>query len=380
MGSKIENIVLIGNYIPDKQQSMHRFLSMLELNFKSQGLKVDVILPTVFLGKFSKNTNTGLGKYFGYFDKYLLFPLVLLLKKRKYNNSHSVFHICDHSNAIYISYLPQNRTIVTCHDVLAIRGAKGFKDAYCDASSMGMILQNWILKSLQKTKKIAFVSQTTALQFDELCSEQKYNGHSELVYNSLNGNFYPMEINHALNALNNYPQLQTEPFILHVGSGLPRKNRKLLIEMLVILGPRWKGNVCFVGEELDQDSLKLINENQLSNRVVVISSANHQILLSLYRLCSAFVFPSFSEGFGWPVIEAQACSAPVITSNIQPMPEIAGKDALCANPHHPEEFAEAFLYLQDLKNRNLNIEQGLLNSKRFEMSSMINAYLNLYNA
>ena len=378
MANRIENIVLIGNYLPDKQQSMHRFLHMLELNFKNQGLKVDVILPTVFLGKFSKNTNAGIGKFLGYFDKYLLFPLVLLLAKRKYNNSHTIFHICDHSNAVYISCLPQDRTVVTCHDVLAIRGAKGFKDAYCDASRMGKILQNWILNSLRKTKKIAFVSHTTSLQFAELCQDQIYSGHAEVIYNSLNGHFYPIDMNHALKALSFYPLLQSEPFILHVGSGLPRKNRKLLIEMLISLKDKWKGNICFVGEPLDEDSLKLINEFQLSHCVVVINSASHQILLSLYRLCSAFVFPSLSEGFGWPVIEAQASSAPVITSNIQPMPEIAGEFALCANPHDPKEFADAFLYLQDLTMRNLHIERGLENSKRFEMSSMINAYLKLY--
>ncbi len=352
---------------------------MLETNLISQGLKVDVLLPTVFLGKYIKNSFSGIGKYLAYFDKYLLFPLVLLLKKRMYNNAHSVFHICDHSNAMYISCLPKGRTIITCHDVLAIRGAKGFKDAYCEASYMGKILQNWILNSLKKVKKIAFVSETTALQFSELCKDQKYTGVSEVVYNSLNGHFYPIEINHALNVLNAYPLLQTEPFILHVGSGLPRKNRKLVIEMLILLKNKWIGNICFVGDALDEESQRLLENHGLTNRAVVINSASHQVLLSLYRLCSSFVFPSFSEGFGWPVIEAQASGASVITSSIQPMPEIAGKLALCANPHEPQEFADAFIYLQDLNNRNLNIEQGLENAKRFEMSSMVNNYLKLYN-
>src|SRR5690606_21484309 len=106
----------------------------------------------------------------GYIDKWLLFPLVVrwrLLKKS--NNSSSVFyHICDHSNAPYLKYLPKDRSGITCHDVLAIRGALGYADAYCSASGMGKILQKWIFRNLINAKKLVCVSQHTLSQLEEL--------------------------------------------------------------------------------------------------------------------------------------------------------------------------------------------------------------------
>lgn len=64
-------------------------------------------------------------------------------------------------------------------------------------------------------------------------------------------------------------------------------------------------------------------------------------LPAIYQAASMLWFPSFSEGFGLPIIEAMASGTPVITSNISCMPEIAGEAALLVNPHQPKEIASA---------------------------------------
>jgi glycosyltransferase involved in cell wall biosynthesis len=115
----------------------------------------------------------------------------------------------------------------------------------------------------------------------------------------------------------------------------------------------------------------------LRERARIIVKPDHNTLVALYSSCEAFIFPSYSEGFGWPVIEAQACGAPVIASNIEPMPEVSGGAALYADPSDPEAFAEALLTLQNLTTRALLVQRGFANSGRFEPAHMIQAYLNL---
>src|SRR5690606_22551456 len=125
--------------------------------------------PVVFFGKPFKSTKSGISKWLGYIDKYILFPIVL---KFRVNSKHSrgqdiKFHICDHSNAPYLKYLPKEVTGITCHDVLAIRGSMGFADAYAPASKFGKLLQKWILNNLKKAEILAAVSDFTLNQLKD---------------------------------------------------------------------------------------------------------------------------------------------------------------------------------------------------------------------
>jgi glycosyltransferase involved in cell wall biosynthesis len=373
-------IILIGNYLPDNLESMNRFCTMMGNTLAKKNLKVRVLLPTVFFGKFFKNTNRGFGKWLAYIDKYIIFPFVLIYYsiRCKFSSKKCVFHICDHSNAMYAFFLPKSMVVITCHDMLAIRGSMGFTDSYCESTATGKILQKWIFYSLKKIRRIAFVSNFTLGQFKDLAPNNQQSHIYKLVYNSFNENFYPIPFESAVSELEEFPILINSPFVLHVGSGHPRKNRKMLIEFLIRVKDSWSGNLCFVGEDLDAESLSLVKKHDLIHRIIVLKDVNKYLLLALYRLCDVFMFPSFSEGFGWPVIEAQACGSPIVTSSIEPMPEIAGENSLRANPNIPEEFVDAFNYLQDSSNRKQNIDNGFVNIKRFDLDLMIDNYLELY--
>ncbi len=67
------HIILIGNYAPDKQQSMERFAQMLANGFSKEGHHATIWRPVVLLGKLFKSTTTGPGKWMGYIDKWILF-------------------------------------------------------------------------------------------------------------------------------------------------------------------------------------------------------------------------------------------------------------------------------------------------------------------
>jgi glycosyltransferase involved in cell wall biosynthesis len=373
-------IVLISNYPLDRQESMLRFARMLNSEIQKTGLATEVWWPKPVFGLLSKSTNRGLGKWLGYIDKWLIFPVTiryrLVTKKSYYSNAR--FHVCDHSNAPYLNHLPRNRTAITCHDVIAIRGALGYKDTYVAASVFGRILQKRILYFLSRAKLLACVSNYTYRQLLELSADAKSNEARWIViHNALNADFRPLK-----NVISNELLIQSGinvdvPFILHVGSSLQRKNRKLLLSMVMSLGNQWNGNICFAGEAIDNDLSENIKQLGLEKRVVSIEKPNHETLVALYSTCAAFIFPSFSEGFGWPIIEAQACGTPVIASAIEPFPEISGKAALFADPNIPQDFAQAFLSLSKENTNLILVQKGLQNANHFKPEIMTKAYIDL---
>ena len=374
-------IILISNYSLDRQESMNRFSEMLYSGFCEAGMDCEIWRPKVFFGKLVKSTSSGLGKWIGYLDKWIIFPLLLRMRLRKNTlRNYSVkYHICDHSNAPYIKQLPSSSTSITCHDVLAIRGALGFADAHCKPSGLGKILQKWILHHLLMAKKVICVSQATLKQLNELGEDlNSENRGWRVIHIGFNNHFKPINKNDATLLLHKAGYKLFTPFLLHVGSGLPRKNRRLLIDMLIVLGDRWTGNICFAGEVIDNTLLKYVQTHGLSERVISIVKPDHNTLVSLYSTCEAFIFPSYSEGFGWPLIEAQACGAPVIASDIAPIAEISGGTALLYNPDKPEYFADAIFWLQNKKNRSELIRKGFENVTRFNTKKMTKAYLELF--
>ena len=361
---------------------MKLFAGMLRKGFTDAGIESETWLPTIFFGRLAKNTNKGFGKWLGYLDIWILFPLILKGRflKKKNNNADVKFHICDHSNAPYLAYLPKAKSAITCHDVLAIRGAFGFEDAHCEASRFGLLLQKWIFKNLTRADKLATVSALTYQQLAALNNGfVNDNRNWQVIHNAFNQDFHPLTKDIAEAQLQVMGFFNNQQFLLHLGSSLERKNRKLLVDMLIKLDDKWDGIVCFAGDPIDADLELHISKLGLQNRVKSIVKPTHQNLLALYSSCSAFIFPSFSEGFGWPIIEAQACGAPVIASSVEPMLEVSGGAALHESPSDSAAFARAFLTLQNTGIRENLIINGIQNIKRFSVSKMTEAYISLHN-
>ena len=200
----LNKLIVIGNYPADRQQSMERFAVMIRDGVKQQGIGSEIWRPEVWLAGKNSKTNAGVAKWLGYIDKWIVYPILLRRKIRKLKRSGQLvgtrFHIADHSNAMYLRHLPPEQTSITCHDVLAIRGALGDQDTYCPASRTGKILQSWILKNLSKARKLAAVSQTTLDQLQELASMK--SGANEVrdwrvILNGFNNDFSPMPENVA---------------------------------------------------------------------------------------------------------------------------------------------------------------------------------------
>jgi glycosyltransferase involved in cell wall biosynthesis len=370
---------LIGNYRPDKQYSMQIFQELIEEGYAASKLSVSVIRPSEFLGILSCNS-PNLIKWFGYVDKFLLFPLRLLVIRLESSIllKRVNYHICDHSNAFYLYFLPSYKTIISCHDVLAIRAGLGYTDSYCSTTKSGKILQRIILNALAGAKKLAAVSEFTLNQLVEIDTQSQLKKKWVTIHNALSEKFMPLPEDQIEEVLKKYQCLKGKAILLHVGSGLERKNRKLLIKMIYELQEDWDGILVLAGAPLNEELLNLIDRLEVRERIVEIHRPTNTEIIALYSSCEAMIFPSYSEGFGWPIIEAQACGAPVITSNKAPMmSEVGGKAALYANPDDAKSFANQFRKLNNQDFRNEVIRLGYENSKRFDFKNTMHQYVQL---
>ena len=358
--------LIIGNYPGDQQQSMIRFAHLL-VSFYQPHSQVRLIQPPLLVGRLPGLPPLA-RKYLAYIDKLLLFPLWLNFRSRTYQ----LVHIADHSNAFYAFCCPPQRCIVTCHDLLAVRGAMGDPAVACDPSPIGIWLQRLIMAGLRRAGAVVFDSQASFNDFQCLVGAPPGQRHAVIPI-PLNAPFSPhlagLELSSEEKRL-----LPAGPFLLMVGSGHPRKNRLLALRLLRELGAASPYRVVFAGSPLAPADQAFVAKHQLTSRIQVIVGPSHALLNHLYGRAHALLFPSVAEGFGWPLIEAQACGCPVIASTTTSIPEVAGDAALFAGPHDVASFASHVRALEDQATRARLIRQGEINLRRFDPELISHAY------
>lgn len=135
------------------------------------------------------------------------------------------------------------------------------------------------------------------------------------------------------------------PFLLFVGTVEPRKNIENVIRAFGWLKDKKKfsGQLVLIGGKgWDSDRInQLIDQFNLRSEILILGFVSNQELRYFYNKAKAFVFPSFYEGFGFPIVEAFNCGTPVVTSNVSSCAEIAGEAALQVDPKQFEELALA---------------------------------------
>jgi glycosyltransferase involved in cell wall biosynthesis len=140
----------------------------------------------------------------------------------------------------------------------------------------------------------------------------------------------------------------TRPFVLFVSSLWSYKNCTGLLRAFAAARPRLDGRqLALVGAGRDSEYVAqlhaLADELGIAEDVVWVGGVPLAETVHFYRSADVFVYPSFNETFGLPILEAMASACPVVTSNVTAMPETAGGAALLADPHDPESIAEAIV-------------------------------------
>lgn len=242
--------------------------------------------------------------------------------------------------------------IVTFHDLYSICSGKGIKS----------IVRRWLWASLPiiSAKRITAISQATLSEIKSINNSAELK--CTVIHNPIR-NLRPQS--------NNDFSHQTT-IILHQGTK-PHKNLERVIAAiegmqikLLILGPM-------------TEAQKQLAESKHIDYTYFYDLTYDEVM-DLYGKSDVVSFPSFSEGFGMPVIEGQMAMRPVVTSDIPVLHEVAGDGALFVNPNSTEEIREAFHTLID--NRTLRdnlVRKGAENIRRFDPHTIAAKYKAIYN-
>jgi glycosyltransferase involved in cell wall biosynthesis len=391
-------VLLIGNYANDGQESMRRFADLLALQLPGRGISAECLCPLPVFGRFRPGAG-GAGKWLGYLDKFVLFPRTLRNRVRQFA-SDTLVHICDHSNAVYTRVLAGVPHLVTCHDLLAVRSALGeFPTRRVRVS--GRLYQRWILHGLNAAGQVACVS--TATRRDILRLSRLAPGQVSLVHNGLNHSYAPLANTYApvrlreaaLRFGNGAVEKLQAGFILHVGGNQWYKNRLGLIQIYARLCEKMihPPNLVLAGKPFTPQLRCSISSHHLEGRVIELNSVSNEDLRTLYSAAQLLLFPSFEEGFGWPIVEAQACGCRVVIADREPMTEIGGDAAVCFKLESARSLKDAPLssdstecaarvvmttLLETHEERLDRIQRGLRNAARFSTARMVENYIELY--
>jgi glycosyltransferase involved in cell wall biosynthesis len=282
---------------------------------------------------------------------------------------------------MYLPHAGSCPVSITCHDLLAIGSAQGRYPSQ-KISFTGRRQQRWILRHLSKASNVVCVSANTAREL------AMFSGGTTqsvcVIPNPLNFDFSPAPRESILNLRSRLGITSDERYLLHIGGDVWYKNRlgvvrifELLLEILRVAGtPPLR--LVIAGERSSQRTRSFITSNLVEGSVVEAVNPSNEDLMSLYSGATALLFPSLYEGFGWPLIEAQSCGCPVITSNRPPMTEVAGSAALYIDP--ADEPAAAALIAANLENLTPLCEAGFRNAKRFDPEAVILAYEEFFAA
>lgn len=231
-----------------------------------------------------------------------------------------LFHVSDHTYAQLVHVLPPERTGVFCHDIDAFRSlVESDRDP---RPKWYQAMSRRILDGLQKAAVVFYSTSEVRRQIEQYQLVER----SRLVaapYGTA------PEFTTTPLTLATYPQLQGFPFILHVGSCIPRKRIDVLLEVFAGLReshPQLK--LVKVGGEWSSAHQSQIERYHLQSKIIHLQGIERKDLAALYQNAAAVLQTSEAEGFGFPIVEALACGSVVVASDIPVLREVGGNAIL----------------------------------------------------
>jgi glycosyltransferase involved in cell wall biosynthesis len=199
----------------------------------------------------------------------------------------------------------------------------------------------------------------------------------KVIYHGINHNIFKL-----------YKDIQIDfklpkEFIFTVGSIEPRKNLIGLLKAYDGLDKSIKKEyklviAGFKGWE-NKEIMKLIKQNK--DFIQYLGYISDDELAKVYNLSSLFIFPSFYEGFGLPILEAMACGTPVISSNSSSMPEVGADSVIYCNPNDIDDIKNKIeMVLNDKDLQQKMIAKGLERAKEFSWEKSANEHITLFKS
>lgn len=311
----------------------------------------------------------GFGKIGFNADRLLNRHFLLASRVRSLLRQADFIHIADHSYAHLALSLPAGRVGVYCHDLDAFR---------CLLEPSQSPRPQWFRWLAQRTlagiQRAAVVFHNSA-EVGRQLRERKLVRHDRLVHAPL-GVAEEFTPHSNLTAL---PEIPPAPFLLHVGGDMPRKRLDVLLDLFAVLhrqqpelrlvqvGPPW------LAARSDQ-----IERLGIGARVIKFTDLSRPQLAELYRRAEAVLVPSEFEGFGLPVIEALACGATVIASDLPVLREVGGEYVRFVPLANIQEWSAATTDALARRPDAHQVRQRLIWASRYKWQEHANVIASIY--
>jgi glycosyltransferase involved in cell wall biosynthesis len=247
--------------------------------------------------------------------------------------------------------VPACRTMLTIHDCVSLERLRGLKRS--------LFRWIWYVLPLRQAALVSVVSESTKRELlDQVpCDPSKIR----VIHNCVGNEFLPFC----------RPFNKTNPVILQVGTSIHKNLDRIGTALsgirctLKIIGPL----SCQQRRMLQDRRISFVNRAQVCNSELV----------QAYRDSDLVIFASTYEGFGLPILEANATGRPVITSQIFSMPEVAGAAACFVDPYDVRSIRAGVLrLLTDDRYRRHLVAAGFENVKRFTPANIASQYADAY--
>ncbi|EOT40462.1 glycosyltransferase family 4 protein [Enterococcus columbae] len=315
--------------------------------------KLDTELTEIFKEKNFEIVNCSSANYFKWEQ------LVLPKAVKKYNID---VLWCPYNTAPLKVSCP---TVVTVHDVIYM--SLKLKEASSLYKKAGLIYRRTVVpQAVKRAKEIVTISNYAKKDICESFPVAKDK--IQVIYNSTD--FEVCRLNPDEEHFFFKKHKIEKPYILGFGSLESRKNSMGLIKAYKRLNQelRDKYQLVLFGFRGYKESKEYayIKENKITN-IIVLEYVSDEEKNSLYKNSIMFVFPTFSEGFGIPILEAYVNGTPVITSNVTSLPEVAGNAAVLIDPHNTDEICvETERLLMNEDKRSDLIDKGKRQLDKFD--------------
>ena len=284
---------------------------------------------------------------------------------------HLFFHLDSRSRGIDLLHFPQAGGVIGYRgkNVLTIHDLSGYLRLPHIKFREHLLYMAWYKANVSKANMIVTVSECVKNQVLENfpVSEDRIR----VVYNGIDSRFKPMANSGSFKDRHGLP----EKYILFVGSSYGNKNLIRLIEAFCSVRRECglKHHLVLAGRHGDEHGKleAFVKDNRLQNIVHLGGYFLDQDLPRLYSHASLFVFPTLTEGFGIPPLEAMACGAPVVASDIPVLREVLGDSAIWVDPLAVDSIAAGIKQvLSDVSLEHRLRGKGFERSKRFSCRRM----------
>ncbi len=324
-------LAILTNARAADQRSMIGYGELLLEAAQSTGYEVMEFRPASLLAALLPGRIGGrIRKIANNLDRFILTPIKFLGRRA------DIVHVVDPGNVVYLPLIRHQRSIVTVHDMIPYLARDGKLPGFSPTRA-GRWLMNRITTILATVDQIVCVSHAT--ERDLLSYVDIPETRVSVIQNAVFQPMYPesAETCAAFRAHRGLPQ--AAPILLHVGRGF-YKNRELVLEIAAEVR-RYKPDLrlVVVGElttELRERAWRLGIHDCLD----VLEHVSSDEMRTLYCTAAVLLFPSYYEGFGLPVVEAQLCGTWVVCSDKGSLPEISGPGVLMAETGSVNEYTQ----------------------------------------